>query len=244
MVSLNGYPCYGSIHTVSRSVKREGLSPAEARAAQGAATRAMLIEVGCELFGTKGFQETALDEIVARANVTKGALYHHFQGKEDLFGAVYEQVQKEVSDKVVAEFLRPDPWEALQVGCELWVDAHLDPAIQRIAMRDARAVLGWEAVREMEARYGAVPLRGVLRRVMRQGLIESYPLRPLGLIMMGALTEACFYVADADDREAARAEVRALVLRLLSGLTVHHDLDASNEAEKARGGKSGRRRSQ
>jgi AcrR family transcriptional regulator len=174
--------------------------------------------VACQLFGSKGFQETSLDEVVAMAKVTKGAVYHHFQGKEDLFRAVYEQVQKEVSDKVVAEFLRPDPWEALQVGCELWIDAHLDPAVQRIAMRDARCVLGWEVVRDVETRYGAVPLRGVLRRAVRQGIIEPYPLRPLGLIMMGALTEACFYVADAEDRESAREEIRALVARLLSGL--------------------------
>jgi hypothetical protein len=58
----------------------------------------------------------------------------------------------------------------------------------------------------------------VLRRAVRQGIIEPYPLRPLGLIMMGALTEACFYVADAEDRESAREEIRALVARLLSGL--------------------------
>jgi AcrR family transcriptional regulator len=208
---------------MSTSVKGKDLSPSEARAAQGAQTRAKLIDVARELFGAKGFQETSLDEVVARAKVTKGALYHHFHGKEDLFRAVYEQVQKEVSDKVVAEFLRPDPWESLQVGCELWIDAHLDPAVQRIAMRDARSVLGWEAVREVETRYGAVPLRGVLRRAMRQGIIERYPLRPLGLIIMGALTEACFYVADADDREPARDEIRALVVRLLSGLAATGD---------------------
>jgi hypothetical protein len=69
----------------------------------------------------------------------------------------------------------------------------------------------------------AVPLRGVLRRAIRQGIIERYPLRPLGLIMMGALTEACLYVADADDRESAREEIRELVTRLLSGLAAYKD---------------------
>jgi AcrR family transcriptional regulator len=210
---------------MSRYVKRELSGGAEARAIQGAVTRAALLSAARELFGTKGFAETSLDEVVADAHVTKGALYHHFRGKEDLFGAIYEQVQLEVSDKVVAEFLRTDPWEALQVGCELWIDAHLDPAVQRIAMRDARAVLGWETVREVEARYGAVPLRGVLRRAMRQGLMQPYPLRPLSLMLTGSLTEACFYVADAEDTEDARGEVRSLVSRLLTGLAVSHEID-------------------
>ena len=152
------------------------------------------------------------------AHVTKGALYHHFHGKEDLFAAVYEEVQRDVSDKVVAEFLRPEPWEALVQGCELWIDANLDPAVQRIVMRDARAVLGWEMVRDVEARFGAVPLRGVLRRAMRVKMIMPYPLRPLALMLMGALNEACFYVAGADDHVSARNEVRALVVTLLDGL--------------------------
>ncbi len=176
------------------------------------------MEAARELFGSRGFVETSLDEIVANAGVTKGALYHHFSGKEDLFAAVYEQVQREVSDRVVVEFLRPDPWEALHVGCELWIDAHLDPVVQRIAMRDARSVLGWQVVRDVESRYGAVPLRGALRRTVRQKAIEPLPLRPLALLVMGALTEACFYVADADDTETARAEVSSMVGQLLSGL--------------------------
>lgn len=203
---------------MSTSVKPKALRPAEARAAQGAATRQTLVRVATDLFGARGFADTSLGEVVASSGVTKGALYHHFRGKEDLFAAVYEQVQREVSDRVVAEFLRPDPWEALEVGCELWIDEHLDPAVQRIAMRDARAVLGWETVRLVEGRYGAVPLRGVLRRAIRQGLLEQSPLRPLALLLMGTLTEACFYVADADDTETAREEVRGLVKRVLSGL--------------------------
>ena len=191
---------------------------ATSRATKGADTRATLIAVARQLFGARGFADTSLDDVVAEAGVTKGALYHHFRGKEDLFAAVYEVVQRDVSDRVVTEFLRPDPWEALQVGCELWIEAHLDPAVQRIVMRDARSALGWETVRDVEARYSAVSLRGVLRRAVRVGIIEPLPLRPLALVLSGALTEACFYVADAEDRDAARAEISALVTRLLVGL--------------------------
>jgi len=188
--------------------------------AHGAVTRASLIEAARELFGSQGFADTSLDEVVAKAQVTKGALYHHYRGKDDLFAAVYEQVLRELSDRVVAEFLRPDPWEALVLGCELWVDAHLDPAVLRIAMRDARAVLDWDVIRDIEARYGAVPLRGVLRRAIRKGMIGPQPLRPLALMVMGALNEACFYVADSDDHAVAREEVHTLIVRLLAGLAV------------------------
>jgi AcrR family transcriptional regulator len=191
---------------------------ATGRAAQGAATRAALLSAGRRLFGDQGFADTALDQVVAEAGVTKGALYHHFRGKEELFAAVYEQVQRDVSDRVVEEFLRPDPWESLVLGCELWIDAHLDPAVQRIVLRDGRAVLGWEVVRDVETRYGAVPLRGVLRRAVRGGVIEEQPLRPLALSLMGALNEVCLYVAEAEDPATALEETRALVRRLLVGL--------------------------
>jgi AcrR family transcriptional regulator len=188
------------------------------RSAQGAATRDALLGAARTLFGSRGYPGTSIDEIVAQAGVTKGAMYHHFQGKEDLFAAVYEQIQHEVSDRVVAEFLEPDAWDALVKGSNLWIDAHLDPAVRRIVLRDARAVLGWNSVREVEARFGAVPLRGVLRRTIRQGIIDPQPLRPLALMLMGTLTEACLYVADSDDPSSARAEVGDLIVRFLMGL--------------------------
>ena len=195
----------------------------DTRAAQAAATRAALIAAARQSFGSRGFAETSLDDIVARARVTKGALYHHFGGKDDLFAAVYEQVLREVSDRVVSEFLRPDPWEALLAGCGLWIDAHLDPAVQRIAMRDARAVLGWDTVRDVESRYGVVALRGVFRRAVRKEIIAAQPLRPLSLMVMGALNEACFYVADAEDPVTARREVDTLIERLLAGIAKGHE---------------------
>ena len=128
----------------------EGTTVKDKRVAQGDATRSALIHAARELFGRQGYGETSTDEVVLHAGVTKGALYHHFDGKEDLFRAVFEQVQRDVSDRAVAEFLGPDAWEALLRGCSLWVDAHLDPSVRRIALQDAGAVLGWEEARAIE----------------------------------------------------------------------------------------------
>jgi AcrR family transcriptional regulator len=201
------------MHTPSTDVK-------DKRVAQGEATRAALIGAARELFGEQGYADTSTDEVVARAGVTKGALYHHFHGKEDLFRAVFEVVQREVSDQAVAEFLGADSWAALVTGCGLWVDAHLDPSVRRIVMQDSRAVLGWDDVRAIENRFGAVALRGALRKAMHAGDIRRQPLRPLSLMLMGALGEGCHYIADADDPVTARAEVGELINELLTAFRI------------------------
>ncbi|HEX3796674.1 MAG TPA: TetR/AcrR family transcriptional regulator [Acidimicrobiales bacterium] len=190
------------------------------RVIQGDATRAALIGAARDLFGEHGYVDTSIDDVANKAGVTKGALYHHFKGKEDLFRAVFEQVHREVSDQAVAEFLGPDSWESLLRGCALWVDAHLNPAVRRIVLQDARAVLGWNEVRAIENRFSAVALRGALRKAMHAGVIEKEPLRPLALLLIGMLSEACLYIAEADDPVEARAEVRVLVIKMLSAFRI------------------------
>jgi AcrR family transcriptional regulator len=190
------------------------------RVAQGDATRAALIGAARQLFGEHGYGETSIDEIVARAGLTKGAVYHHFQGKEGLFRAVFEQVHREVTDQAAAEFLGPDAWESLLRGCALWIDAHLDPAVRRIALEDARSVLGWDEVRGIENRFGAVALRGALRKAMHAGVLERQPLRPLALLLIGALGEGCLYVSESNDPAVARTEVLGLITQMLSAFRV------------------------
>jgi AcrR family transcriptional regulator len=200
------------MHTKGTDVKGRQ----DRRVAQGDATRALLIKAARELFGEQGYVDTSIDEIVARAGLTKGAVYHHFDGKEGLFRAVFEQVHREVTDQAAAEFLGPDSWTALLDGCALWIDAHLDPLVRRIALQDARAVLGWDDVRGIENRFGAVALRGALRKAMHAGVLEPRPLRPLALLLMGALGEGCLYIADSDTPEEARSEVLGLITDMLS----------------------------
>jgi AcrR family transcriptional regulator len=198
----------------------EGTDVKDRRVAQGDATRAALIAAARELFGEHGYSETSVDEIVARAGLTKGAVYHHFQGKEGLFRAVFEQVHREVTDQAAAEFLGPDAWESLVRGCALWIDAHLDPAVRRIALEDARSVLGWDEVRGIENRFGAVALRGALRKAMHAGVLERQPLRPLALLLIGALGEGCLYVSESNDPALVRTEVLELITRMLSAFRV------------------------
>ncbi len=203
------------MHTIGTSVK--GRMP-DKRLQQGRNTREALLRAARELFGTKGFAATSTEEIVTLAGVTKGALYHHFADKDALFRGVFEQVQREVSDVAVADFLQPDPWQALVQGCHHWVDAHDDPRVRQIALIDARGVLGWEIARAIETRFSTVAIRGVLRKGMQAGILTTRPLRPLSLMLAGALTEACLYVAQADNPATARAEVGALITALLDGL--------------------------
>ena len=194
----------------------QGMDVKDRRIAQGDATRANLVVAARELFGERGYADTSIEEVVARAGLTKGAVYHHFDGKEGLFRAVFEQVYREVTDQAAAQFLGPDSWEALLAGCALWIDAHLDPAVRRIVLQDARAVLGWDEVRTIENRFGAVALRGALRKAMHAGVLERQPLRPLALLLSGALGEGCLYIAETDDAALARTEVLALIERMLS----------------------------
>jgi len=201
-----------------RSSTRTASQGASRKVAQGAATRAALIAAGRELFGDPGYAETSTEDLAAAAGVTKGALYHHFAGKDDLFLAVYEQVKRDITDQVAPSFLEPEAWDALIAGCAATIDANLDPAVRRIVMSDGPSVLGPEAVRDVELRYGAIVLRGALRKAMNAGVIERQSLVPLAQMLNGALTEACTLIASAPDPAASRAEVGAVVQRLLEGL--------------------------
>lgn len=185
---------------------------------RGETTRNALVQSALALFGERGFAGTSLDDLVAAAGVTKGALYHHFSDKESLFATVAEEVKRSTTRQLSDLFPLPDPFEALESGCLAILDAYLDPAIRQIVWVDARAVLGPAAYQELQSRYEPVFLRAALRRAMRAGVVEVQPLKPLATLLTGALGEACTLVADSPDPAAARLEVGQVVSRVLRGL--------------------------
>jgi AcrR family transcriptional regulator len=202
------------MHTLSTDVKGK-------KAKQGAATRQALLDAARALFGERGYSATSIDDVAHTANVTKGAFYHHYDGKQELFAAVYEQVKREVSERAATAFLEPDPWEKLYAGCHAMLDAHLDPPVQRILLHDAQAVLDADTIRRVENRYGAVVLRGALRSATRAGVVQPLPLKTLALMLTGAIIEGCMTIADAEDPNQARADVGNVLITLLEGLRPH-----------------------
>ncbi len=184
-------------------------------------TRAALIAAARSLFAERGYAAVGTEEIVRAARMTRGALYHHFAGKEDLFRAVYEEVEAELLTRIAADAetaAAGDPLEVLRAGTRAFLQACEDPAVQRISLIDAPSVLGWEQWREIGLRYGLGLVQGALEAAMEAGLVERQPVRPLAHLLLGAVDEAAMLVARADDGGQTRREVTAAVDRYLDSL--------------------------
>lgn len=189
------------------------------RADRADATRAALIATGRRLFAARGYTAVPAEEVVREAGVTRGALYHHFHDKRDLFAAVLEQVEGELMEAIAKQALaQPDAVSELRVGCSAWLDACLDPEVQRIVLRDAPSVLGWEEWRALGHRYGLGLLRAALDAGMESGALRSQPSAPLAHVLMAVLDEAALVVVRSDDVAGARAEMGQTLDGLIDGL--------------------------
>jgi AcrR family transcriptional regulator len=198
-------------------------APARGRKAkQSEATRAALISAARKLFGSRGYAAVGTEEIVRAAGVTRGALYHHFGGKRDLLEAVYEQIEGELTERITAVVLgrsASSPLEAMRAGSEMFLEACLEPEVQRIVLLDAPAVLGWERWREIAGSYGLGLIEASLGAAIDAGQIAPQPVKPLAHVLMGALDEAAMLVAASEDPVAMRAEVAATLNGILDGLS-------------------------
>src|SRR3954452_20757048 len=197
--------------------KRRGA--AEARQGGAPATRAALLRVGRELFAERGYAGVGTEEIVARAGVTRGALYHHFADKRDLFRAVHEELEAELVGGIAERIGGiEDPWQLILTGVRGFLDACTDPAIMRVSLLDAPAVLGWREWREISERHGMGLVSFGLQNAMDRGVLAPRPVRALAHLLMGAMSEAAMVIVNADDPRAARAEVEPPLLALIEGL--------------------------
>ena len=191
------------------------------QAERTAATRAQLLAAARKLFADRGFAEVSTQQIVAEAGVTRGALYHQFTDKADLFAALYEEVEQELAADVVGAIgaqLPEGPLDAMRLGARLFLDRCSAPDAAQIVLIDAPSVLGWERWREVGIRYGLGIIEAMLTRAVAERAIPDVPLRATAHVLLSALDEAALYVSRAEDPEQARHDMYLVCDRMIAGL--------------------------
>jgi AcrR family transcriptional regulator len=190
------------------------------RAAQGRATRDQLIEVATGLFAEHGYEDTSIEAVLAAAGVSRGALYHHFAGKDALFQAVVATLDARVLSEL-AEVTRDasDAVSTLNTGAMAWIDLASDPVIQQILLIDAPSVLGWDQWRNMDENNALSAMRGILHAVAQEGRLPEEFADSFAHMVLAAIDEAALMIARAEDPVAAHAQGRAAVAELLRRIT-------------------------
>jgi AcrR family transcriptional regulator len=185
-----------------------------------ASTRAALLKAARTVFAEQGYEAAATEEIVRRAKVTRGALYHHFEDKRSLFDAVASEVAREIAEKIDAMTPMDDPLKALIVGTGAFLDACLDPAVRRIYLIDAPAVLGWHRWREIDAPHGVRSLREGVSAMLAERPDDALAVEPTTFLLAGAFNEAALWIAEAKDEKAARRAMDRSLAALIERLFV------------------------
>jgi AcrR family transcriptional regulator len=184
-------------------------------------TRARLLAAGRRLFATRGFAQASADEIAERAGLTRGALHYQFGDKRGLFEAVLREVCAELAGRIARDTMAqvPEGPAELERGCTILLDAYGEPEIQALLLREGPVVLGWTLWRQAQEEAGLTALlRHALEHWVEAGWIGAERVEPLARLLAGALSHAGVAIAEADDREAARARYRDEVRSLVRGL--------------------------
>lgn len=191
-------------------------------------TKRALLDNATTLFTDHGYAGTSLDEVVAAARVTKGALYHHFASKLALFESVFMRIQDD-SLKKIEKSLRAskDPWERAQLGLQTFLEICEEPSYRRICIQEGPVALGHERWREAEKEYSYGLVEGIIKDLLASiggadDLVETFT-----QLFYGAMLSAGNYVADSDDSEDAVGKVLAAITAILAGLQLLPAIDTS-----------------
>jgi AcrR family transcriptional regulator len=183
------------------------------------ATKAKLLAIARKLFVAQGFNHVPAEELVRQAGLTRGALYHHFGGKEQLFIALYEQLQKEIAERIqVAAETAADPWSALQVGCHAFLTACTDPEVRQIVLLDAPSVLSWQQWREVDAQYSLGLLKAGLQAAVENQEIRVKSVDAIAHLLTGAMNEAALWIAQSEKPKTALSQSIEAIDQLLTGI--------------------------
>jgi AcrR family transcriptional regulator len=202
--------------------------PKRLSAVHAAETRAELLRVARELFAERGYHGTSIDEIVERSRTSKGALYHHFRSKEELFRSVVDEVvaglMGQLNSRDLQRQRRGDPrqfWGSLPTQQIAYlVAASADSTFRQVVLIDGPAVLGWTTWREIQETLFVEPVRAWFSASIDHGLIKPHPVAVLARLYLAAMNEAVMMIAHSDDPDATRRELNPVLIAMLEGLLV------------------------
>jgi len=198
------------------------VKPKRRRGRPSSGARERVVAAAHELFLEREYDDVSIEQILARSGVSRGALYHHFPTKLDLFRAVYEASEREVLERVAAEALTAtDPFEALLAGASAYLKlAESDEELRRIGLTQSRAVLGWSGWREVAANLGIGVIRAMVEAAIEAGQLKPHDPETTAHVLLGALIEAAMLIVVAEDPAATRERSEEVMADLLSGLRV------------------------
>ncbi|MFE0156167.1 TetR/AcrR family transcriptional regulator [Nonomuraea sp. NPDC059007] len=184
-----------------------------------AATRAALIAAGRKLFAEHGFAGVGTETIVRAAAVSRGALYHQFGDKTELFAAVLAHVEGEISGQLAAAMPADTEFvEVMMLSLRAWLDACQRPEVRQIVLIDGPSVLGWVRWRDICQAHILGLIEGVLAQGMDDGILLRLPSKPLAHVLLAVADEAALYVGSAKDPDAARSDLTAVIRPLIEAL--------------------------
>jgi AcrR family transcriptional regulator len=187
-------------------------APPRTQAQRRERTRAALISAARAMFAELGYASASREDIVERAGVTRGAMYHHFSSKEALFQAVFEVVEGELCEAIAKSAMASkDPIEQLRLGARAFLDAAATSEVRRIVLLDAPAVLPVEVRRRLSEQYGLGMVREALRHADAAGRLAVGPVDALALVVMAVLHEAATAIADGDDPGAMHSVIDGMI---------------------------------
>ena len=191
---------------------RKAAQSTSRRAQYSASTPRALVDVARELFSRNGYAGTSLDEIVGGARVTKGALYHHYQGKQALFEAVFYQIEEKAQATIAKRIEKSrDPWERALEGLRGYLDVCRDPTYRRIVIQEGPVRLGFDRWREAEERLTYGLMSDIVRGMLADFEAPDRVAETFAQIFFGALGSAGLWVADSDDPEQTSRDVEVVI---------------------------------
>jgi AcrR family transcriptional regulator len=185
----------------------------------GQKTYAELVAIARKVFSKRGYSDTAIEEIVRKAGVTRGALYHHFESKKGLFLAVFKDAQTDIANRIIqVDKSVRSIWERFISCTYTFFEACSDPELQRIVLIDAPAILGWDVWRKIDEEKTHDVLRSHLKELLDRGIIKPLPIEPLTHLISGAANEAVLWIAGSDDPKRAFDEAWSTMKAFLNSL--------------------------